>query len=709
METEKGGAVWIVGAMWNSRDDQLARFLKEGMWQTGYSQEHKGLILSMKPGDRLVVKASYTRKKDLPFDNAGHPVSLMELKAIGTVTDNHSDGRTVGVDWTPLDPPRIWYFSTYWTTIQKLRPGNWKIDALIAFAFDGVPQEIDRFLEPWRKSRVTPEPEPDPFPWSKFYYELGQSLRPFRHDRKKLLARLYAGLETVGGLAYLMTDQYADGTSGPLRDICPYTVLGTFNRTTKPENRTLIAGALAQAFGVDEPVPTSFEGVPTMNNQNSWLFSFERDRSTGDIDALWDLFEASLDWAEGVPETRSFPRAFDAATAVRWSKWNLTMGLYWSDPYAFVPLDENSRRYIENTLGLPVRKSGPKGVISGADYLELVAILEERFEDPDYPVHSMPELSRAAWQSENGSGPIRTDPPIDVGRAPNYSIDDLLNEGCFLERERVEAILARVREKRNLVLQGPPGTGKTWLARRLAYALIGRRDPERVTALQFHPNISYEDFVRGWRPLSTGGLDLVDGPLLEAADCARSTPEEPFVVVIEEINRGNPAQIFGEALTLLERDKRHAGEGLRLTYPRFAEERVHLPPNLHVIGTMNVADRSLALVDLALRRRFAFVDLEPALGPRWRAWLVERGVPPTHVATIEARMAALNAAIAADPTLGAQYRVGHSFVTPVEPVANSSVWLRGIVESEIAPLLQEYWFDQLTRARDETALLLADL
>ena len=184
-------------------------------------------------------------------------------------------------------------------------------------------------------------------------------------------------------------------------------------------------------------------------------------------------------------------------------------------------------------------------------------------------------------------------------------------------------MLQRLQTKQNLILQGPPGTGKTWLAKKLAYALIGHKDDSKVRPLQFHPNLSYEDFVRGWRPQGDGKLELVDGPFLQMLEDAQPDLDSKHVMVIEEINRGNPAQIFGEMLTLLEADKRNEGEALALAYPRKPGERVHIPPNVYVIGTMNVADRSLALVDLALRRRFAFFDLEPIFGSVWRHWMQE--------------------------------------------------------------------------------------
>ena len=156
--------------------------------------------------------------------------------------------------------------------------------------------------------------------------------------------------------------------------------------------------------------------------------------------------------------------------------------------------------------------------------------------------------------------------------------------------------------------------------------------------MQFHPSLAYEDFVRGWRPAGNGRLELVDGIFMQAIQAAESEPDRPFVLVIEEINRGNPAQIFGEMLTLLEDSKRRRSEAMELAYRREPGERVHIPGNLYIIGTMNVADRSLAIVDLALRRRFAFINLEPRFGDPWRAWCEHRGIESSVLTEIENRM-----------------------------------------------------------------------
>ena len=199
---------------------------------------------------------------------------------------------------------------------------------------------------------------------------------------------------------------------------------------------------------------------------------------------------------------------------------------------------------------------------------------------------------------------------------------------------------------------------------------------------------------------------------MRAISDASSNPSNDYVVVIEEINRGNPAQIFGEMLTLLESDKRSPEEALSLSYPRTPQERIHVPANLYLIGTMNVADRSLALVDLALRRRFAFIDLEPTFGSRWRNWVNEQyGIDPEFLADVEHRLATLNQAIADDPSLGSQFRVGHSAVTPTpsSPTESPQEWFRQVVETEIGPLLDEYWFDDPARSRSEKERLLQGL
>ena len=529
-------------------------------------------------------------------------------------------------------------------------------------------------------------------------------------------------------LSYLQ-ERFSDGSTGPLTDICPFTAMGTFNRSITVANRREIAADLADLLEIEVPVPEFFEsnGIPRLNNQNSWFYGYAKDRGVGDIDALWNVFAAARRFVgSDQPERRmELAAAYDEAMKVRGVKWNLSTGLYWAHPWDFVTLDDPSRSYLADRLRLTLPGAGRQPP-DGESYLKLLDDLKLRFEEESYRVHSFPELSYEADRARGPDDPAPADdvegevrdgvpsipevalppPPIEP-----YSIDDLLADGCFLERGEIERLLERLRTRKNLILQGPPGTGKTWIARRLAFALMGEKDERRVRTVQFHPNLSYEDFVRGWRPAGDGRLELADGVFMEAIRKASESPAAKLVVVIEEINRGNPAQIFGELLTLLEAGKRTPGEAIELCYPDPDGTRrpVHVPENLHVIGTMNIADRSLALVDLAFRRRFAFITLDPKLGEAWRDWVVrEGGVDPARVADIERRIAEINERIAGDPSLGRQFRIGHSYVTPTHRLDDGATrdWFRQVAETEIGPLLEEYWFDSPDKANEAVARLL---
>ena len=219
-----------------------------------------------------------------------------------------------------------------------------------------------------------------------------------------------------------------------------------------------------------------------------------------------------------------------------------------------------------------------------------------------------------------------SDVVLDPSDFETYTGDHAVAE-LFLHREDIERLTELLRRKNNLVLQGPPGTGKTYLAQRLAWLLAGERSRDRVEVVQFHQSYGYEDFVRGYRPTEAGGFELQDGPFLHFCERARKDPDRPHVLVIDEINRGNLSRVFGELLMLIETDKRADKWAVRMAYARHDEGAFHVPPNLYLIGTMNTADRSLALVDYALRRRFAFWTLVPAFSAdRFVQHLSEHGV-----------------------------------------------------------------------------------
>lgn len=312
------------------------------------------------------------------------------------------------------------------------------------------------------------------------------------------------------------------------------------------------------------------------------------------------------------------------------------------------------------------------------------------------------------WREKFGDIVVEQAPEIPCEDS-GYSIEQVLDEGAFVTENFLESVLSQLQNKKNLILQGPPGTGKTWLAKRLAYVLMGEKNDTTLRVVQFHPNLSYEDFIRGWRPSGEGRLSLIDGPLLQLIKCAKKNPEAQYVMVIEEINRGNPAQIFGEMLTLLENSKRTEAEALELSYPKTAGEKVYIPDNLYIIGTMNVADRSLALVDFALRRRFAFVDLMPVLGDRWKDYLMKQyQIDRRLLDRVAINMESLNKMIAEDMHLGAQFQIGHSYVTPHSLFEGQDYrdWYHSVVDMEILPLLREYWFNNNDKIEEAKSLLM---
>jgi 5-methylcytosine-specific restriction protein B len=706
---------WFVGAMVDGRD-QTDRFIDEGIWEHSFDDDRIATqVRTMRMGERIAIKAAYIRKHNLPFDNAGHTVSVMAIKATGVIAENRGDGRQVRVHWQRLSPPREWYFYTYQATIWKVSPGDWKTDALIAFTFADQPQDLDRFRnDPFWRERFGSGGEDHPrFQWTRFYAALADGLLQHQHKRQPLIQFLQQAQPRHEALNLLSGDQFADGSKGFIQDIDPFTLFGLFNRGIRESWRQALAADLAGFLGVSEPVPQSFEGIPVLNNQKSWFFPYAKDRAPDHIDKLWQVFALGLQLADAEDEQPHAPfrDAFDAAMELHFVAWNLTFGLYWCRPWSFLSLDERSRGYLADKLRLPLSWHGPKNRCSASDLLQLITTLRQRFEEPDFPVHSFPELSLEAWTTtsaattsddDTGEEASPAEEPLPPPVVP-YGISDIVAEGCFQPPERLEAILQRWHDKKNLILQGPPGTGKTWLARRLAKALIGHDAQEpQLRSVQFHPNLSYEEFVRGWRPTGTnqgsGTLTLHDGVFLQMVSAALAAPAQRHVLVIEEINRGNPAQIFGELLTLLEAGKRTPRDAMQLGYPDAdgVHRPVHVPENLFVIGTMNTADRSLALVDLAFRRRFAFIDLEPSLGDPWRTYVVDnRQMEPTVAIAIEQRLEQLNSTIAADTRLGKAFRIGHSTVTPSQSLEGRSSrdWFAEVVASELKPLLHEYWFD----------------
>lgn len=298
-------------------------------------------------------------------------------------------------------------------------------------------------------------------------------------------------------------------------------------------------------------------------------------------------------------------------------------------------------------------------------------------------------------------------PTIPAAKVKHYTLRDAM-DGLFMAEDEVTRLIDTLQRKKNLILQGPPGVGKTFIARRLAYLAMQEHAPERVAMVQFHPSYAYEDFIQGLRPTKQGGFELREGLFLKFCRRAQVDPARDYVFIIDEINRGNLGKIFGELMLLIERDKRGSAHAIPLAAAEDEDDTFFVPENVHIIGLMNTADRSLALVDYALRRRFAFATLRPGFDrPAFTEHLEGLGAKSSLALRIVQRLGALNEAIRDNPHLGADFVIGHSFFTPMAGCTLDDAWFEDIIQHEVAPLLAEYWLDD--PGQEKVKALVADL
>lgn len=279
---------------------------------------------------------------------------------------------------------------------------------------------------------------------------------------------------------------------------------------------------------------------------------------------------------------------------------------------------------------------------------------------------------------------IREENPIVTASSSDaYTKDDFLNE-VYMTEERYETLVNVLRNKKNIILQGAPGVGKTFAARRLAWSMMGEKGDSRIEFVQFHQNYSYEDFMMGYKPVEDG-FELKYGIFYRFCQKAANQPDKEFFFIIDEINRGNMSKIFGELLMLIEKDYR--GTKMTLAYNGLP---FSVPKNLYIIGMMNTADRSLAMIDYALRRRFSFFEIEPGFDSQGFI-SYQNGLNSETLDELISKVKELNRKIAADKSLGRGFCIGHSYFCGRDVCTDE--WLHSVVDYDILPMLSEYWFD----------------
>lgn len=324
-----------------------------------------------------------------------------------------------------------------------------------------------------------------------------------------------------------------------------------------------------------------------------------------------------------------------------------------------------------------------EGLTSPIDYATLKECPElERMEYFQNPQGSLFKLTRGEYdfildmiREEN---PVSTDAAIDA-----YTKSDFLDE-VYMTEKRYENLVAVLRNKKNIILQGAPGVGKTFAARRLAWSMMGEQDDSRIEFVQFHQNYSYEDFMMGYKPVEDG-FELKYGIFYRFCQKAANQPDKEFFFIIDEINRGNMSKIFGELLMLIEKDYR--GTKATLAYNGLS---FSVPKNLYIIGMMNTADRSLAMIDYALRRRFSFFEVEPGFDSEGFIHY-QNGLNNETLNELISKVKDLNHEIALDKFLGKGFCIGHSYFCGRDICTDE--WMHSIVDYDILPMLSEYWFD----------------
>ena len=564
--------------------------------------------------------------------------------------------------------------------LLELNPNNSNILNFLGYCYEGNGQYIEA-AEAFINANKG---------WAKFYIEFANKLLEFKNNRKELIEKIKLVFNSNKiEIPNIINEE----------DIDPFTIFGLFNKGLS-ERRTKILKGIANIFEINSKTPEEFYCVPVYRNFNSNFYN-PLQNEKNDIEALWNIFEASINYADNkTNENReAFIKYYNLAKDIKGNKWKLTMGLCWIRPFNYISLDPYDIELIIKDNLIPAEylkyiKKSDNSIPNAEEYLIICNIMIENIKNNNYKFNNFFELSDYALyivcvtRNKNKEGNT-----MNIENNFNkYDKNKFLQEVYITDKE-YDKLEKLIKDKKNIILQGSAGVGKSYAAKRLAYSIIGEKDNERVKMIQFHQSYSYEDFIIGYRPTESG-FELKEGVFYKFCKEAEmdENKENKYFLIIDEINRGNISKIFGELFMLIENDKRGEEYALELVYKD--DEKFFVPENLYIIGLMNTADRSLAMLDYALRRRFAFYDMKPAFkSEQFKEY--QKNLKNSKFDNLIKKVEELNKVIKED--LGEGFCIGHSYFCNLETVEIDKLSL--IIEFELIPLLKEYWFDDKEKVK----------
>lgn len=538
------------------------------------------------------------------------------------------------------------------------------------------------------------------YEWVAFYESLATKLLDYKNNRKELIEKL----QNINSIKFSRLER-----NGKVIDIDPFTVFGLFNTYMDDTKRETNLKGIATEFGIKEAVPSTFYGVVQLLSLNSTFINFNSEHKENDIDNLWNIYETAIQYANSPSPTirKKLESQFDIVVKQKGICWNITMGLYWIRPNNYINLSSNSRDYL-TTEGITLPKTRNKinelKKITGKQYLWLCDDIKKKIDSKQSTYHSFPDLSHVAYNYNTKS-------------VDKSSSEDTLKENNMNPKSITDI-------SKNTILYGPPGTGKTYNTILYAVAICKGwskadvndinlkpekykevkdcfdelRKNNRIAFTTFHQSYGYEEFIEGIRPVMPSKDETnsdnkeieqlkyrIDPGVFKQFCEQNKESKEPCVFIIDEINRGNISKIFGELITLIEDTKRKGMWEQTSAILPYSGKEFSVPSNVYILGTMNTADRSIALMDTALRRRFNFIEMMPNTS------LLDFEIKQNGVSVNIGKMLdKINERI--EFLFDREHTIGHAFFMKLKKNPDIDV-LADIFKCSVIPLLQEYFYE----------------